>query len=178
MVVVCCPCSIGLTSALVSVQVSALLNARGVILRKDSLVEDANQITSVVFDKTGTLVDNHLVVSQMKHEFNMDCVSSGSGYKLEQVMLDKAAVEEVLYTLSRDTHHPVILGIANAFRRETQATVLTRDYYQGQGLAGTFSFRNRTYSFKLGSLDFASLSLEMKKELDLNTVLKDDAALS
>jgi len=56
--------------------------------------------------------------------------------------------------------------------------VLTRDFIQGQGLTGTFSYRNRTYLFKLGSLDFASFSLEMKQELELDTVLKNDAALS
>jgi len=114
MIVVCCPCSIGLASALVSVQALALLNARGVILRKDSLIEDANRLTAVVFDKTGTLVDNHLVVADMHHEFNIEYVGQGSGYKLQEVMLDKDSVEEALYTLSRDLNHPVCLGISNA----------------------------------------------------------------
>lgn len=79
MIVVCCPCSIGLTSALVSVQVNALLNEKGVIMRKDTLVEDANHLTAIVFDKTGTLVNNDLIVREMKHEFNIEYVGKDTG---------------------------------------------------------------------------------------------------
>jgi len=140
MIVVCCPCSIGLTSALVSVQVSALLNERGIIMRKDSLIEDANHLSSIVFDKTGTLVDNHLVVCDLKHEFNLECIGKESGYKLEQVMLDKTAVQQILYTLARDTNHPVSLAIANTFRCQTTLTDLKRDHTNGSGVSGSFIF--------------------------------------
>ena len=62
MIVVCCPCSIGLTSALVSIQTQAKLNSKGIILKNDYTIENVNNQDTVVFDKTGTLVENELNV--------------------------------------------------------------------------------------------------------------------
>jgi len=65
MIVVCCPCSIGLTTSLVSIQTYAQLNSNGIIIKNDFVIENSTLYDSIVFDKTGTLVDNSLEMVDM-----------------------------------------------------------------------------------------------------------------
>lgn len=60
--IVSCPCAIGLAVPMVIVIASGVAAERGVIIKDSSTIEVAYKTTHVVFDKTGTLTDGQLSV--------------------------------------------------------------------------------------------------------------------
>ncbi|CEP62631.1 cation-transporting P-type ATPase PCA1 LALA0_S06e00122g [Lachancea lanzarotensis] len=60
--VVSCPCAIGLAVPMVIVFASGLAAQRGIIIKSASVIETAHKISHVVFDKTGTLTKGELKV--------------------------------------------------------------------------------------------------------------------
>lgn len=61
--VVSCPCAIGLAVPLVMVITSGVIAKCGVIIKSAGALQVARKITHAVFDKTGTLTESHLSVS-------------------------------------------------------------------------------------------------------------------
>lgn len=60
--VVSCPCAIGLAVPMVIVMASGVAAERGVIIKNASTIEVAHKATHAVFDKTGTLTEGRLTV--------------------------------------------------------------------------------------------------------------------
>lgn len=60
--IVSCPCAIGLAVPMVIVIASGVAAERGVIIKDSSTIEVAHKTTHVVFDKTGTLTEGQLTV--------------------------------------------------------------------------------------------------------------------
>lgn len=60
--IVSCPCAIGLAVPMVIVIASGVAAERGVIIKDSSTIEVAHKATHVVFDKTGTLTEGQLTV--------------------------------------------------------------------------------------------------------------------
>lgn len=60
--IVSCPCAIGLAVPMVIVIASGVAAERGVIIKDSSTVEVAHKTTHAVFDKTGTLTEGQLTV--------------------------------------------------------------------------------------------------------------------
>jgi len=94
---VACPCALGLATPLGLWQGMATLAARGVVVRDARALERLASVNRVAFDKTGTLSEPQLTL--------VDVVASGDALQRHQWMSIVAAVE------SR-SHHPV----ARAFR--------------------------------------------------------------
>lgn len=65
--VVSCPCAIGLAVPMVMVIASGVVAKRGVVIKSADAFQIARSVTHVVFDKTGTLTDSHLGVSTEKY---------------------------------------------------------------------------------------------------------------
>lgn len=61
--VVSCPCAIGLAVPMVMVIACSLGAQRGIVVKSAGALEIARKVTHVVFDKTGTLTDSHLAIS-------------------------------------------------------------------------------------------------------------------
>lgn len=62
--IVSCPCAVGLAVPMVIVIASGVAAERGVIIKSASTIEVAHRATHVVFDKTGTLTEGRLTVEQ------------------------------------------------------------------------------------------------------------------
>ncbi|MCJ1352326.1 MAG: hypothetical protein MMC33_002310 [Icmadophila ericetorum] len=61
--VVSCPCAIGLAVPMVTVIAAAVAAKRGVVFKSADTIEMARKVTHVVFDKTGTLTRGQLSIS-------------------------------------------------------------------------------------------------------------------
>lgn len=94
-VVVSCPCAIGLAVPLVVLIASGIASKQGVIVKSSTALQTAHKATHVVFDKTGTLTDSRLAVSVQT-------------YLLESPLLTAS----LILGLIKDSGHPVAAAVA------------------------------------------------------------------
>ena len=100
--VVACPCALGLatpTAVLVGTSMGA---KRGLLLRGGDVLERLAKVDAVVFDKTGTLTEGRPSVA---------AIAAGEGFKDEEVLRLAAAVE-------KDTSHPIASAIIDQANRQ------------------------------------------------------------
>ena len=69
--VVACPCSLGLATPLAIVVAEGLCASNGILVKKSEILENAQKIDTVVFDKTGTLTYGKLKISEIKNYSNI-----------------------------------------------------------------------------------------------------------
>lgn len=93
--VVACPCSLGLATPLAIVMASGLASRQGILIKSSESLENAHKIKTIVFDKTGTLTKGHLSISQI---FNYS------------ELKDKEIIE-IVANIENHSEHPIAKGI-------------------------------------------------------------------
>jgi len=95
--VVACPCSLGLATPLAIVIASGLCSQKGILVKSSESLENAHKIKTICFDKTGTLTEGNLSVSKIYNYTN----------ESETEIIKKIASIEKL------SEHPIARGIVN-----------------------------------------------------------------
>ncbi len=93
--VVACPCALGLATPVVILRAFSLLSQRGIVLSDFSVLERLRQIRHVCFDKTGTVTEGN---------FRLDEVAGWSGHGRSIAIQWAASVE-------RTAHHPIVAAL-------------------------------------------------------------------
>ncbi|MFS0514221.1 heavy metal translocating P-type ATPase [Nostoc sp. UIC 10607] len=106
--VVACPCALGLATPTAILVGTAMGAERGLLIKGGDVLERVHQLDTVVFDKTGTLTTGNPIVTDCLLISEMDI---GNPYTLIQLA---AAVES-------GTHHP----LAKAIQQEAQGQQLS-----------------------------------------------------
>ena len=93
--VVACPCSLGLATPLAIVVASGVASKKGILIKNSEALENAHKVKTVVFDKTGTLTKGELSISKI---YNYSELSD------EEIIKNIAKIE-------RKSEHPIAKAI-------------------------------------------------------------------
>lgn len=121
--VVACPCSLGLATPLAIVVAEGVAASNGILIKKSEILENARKINTVVFDKTGTLTYGKLKISKI---INYSDISD------EKLMKLVGNIE------SRSTH-PIAKAFAAGMEVNNIRKVKVEDFVSlsGLGVIGT-----------------------------------------
>jgi heavy metal translocating P-type ATPase len=123
--IVSCPCAIGLAVPMVVVVATGVAAERGVIFKSADAMEIAYKTTHVVLDKTGTLTQGKLTVAR------------------EEYLSASLSTKAQLLGLIRSSKHPVSVAVAAHLTKEgvTATTISDSKSVVGRGVEGTFAGR-------------------------------------
>lgn len=127
-VVVTCPCALGLATPAALLQAVVNARSRGIVFRDGGALEGAARITAVAFDKTGTLTTGKLRVSKVERRPTADGLGIGSDPELLALA---AAVEG-------ETQHPVAEALRLAADGQAWPTVTEKKGHLGVGVTAHF----------------------------------------
>ncbi|MDO5003454.1 MAG: heavy metal translocating P-type ATPase [bacterium] len=152
--VVACPCALGLATPLAVVISEGLCAKNGILVKSSETLENAHKIDTVVFDKTGTLTYGSLKISKI---YNYSSYSDKDLLKIVSSIEDKST-------------HP----ISKAF---TEKDLLKLDSYkQLDGLGLCAKINSKTYYLANGKI-FDKLKLKNDYLDDEKNLLEDGSSI-
>lgn len=152
--VVACPCALGLAVPLVVVVSNGLCAKKGLFLRNGEVLEKAKDIDTIVFDKTGTLTYGKLNVFKI---FNY------SKYKEKELL-------NIVSNLEKNSKHP----ISTAFTVEKRLEVTDFQTLNGLGLYG--KIKNKEYYLGNDKI-LSKLKLKNEYQKDYNFLVENKSSI-
>ena len=152
--VVACPCALGLAVPLVVVVSNGLCAKKGLFLRNSDVLEKAKNIDTVVFDKTGTLTYGKL---------NIFKVYNYSNFQDEKLL-------DIVSNLEKHSSHP----ISRAFNLKKKFTVTDFKTLDGMGIYGKIN--NKDYYLGNEKI-ILNLKIKNNYKKDYNFLIKNACSI-
>ncbi len=134
--IITCPCALGLAVPAVQVVASGVLFRNGVLIKDGGALERMAEIDTVIFDKTGTLTLGEMTLAA-DGPLSADMLALAAG-------------------LARESSHPLSRALVRAVEERgiEPALVVNIMEHPGRGLSGAW----RGHALKLGSRDWCGVS--------------------
>ena len=95
--VVACPCSLGLATPLAIVIASGNASKKGILVKTSEALENAHKVKTICFDKTGTLTKGELTISKIYNYSN----------------LSENEIIKLVASIENKSEHPIARAIVN-----------------------------------------------------------------
>ena len=131
--VVACPCSLGLATPLAIIVSEGLCASNGILIKKSEILENAQKVDTIVFDKTGTLTHGDLKISKIINYSN----------------INETDLLQYVGSIESKSTHPIAKAFVN-YLTENKLDVLPVDDFEnisGYGITGIID----TQKFILGN---------------------------
>ena len=153
--VIACPCALGLATPVALLVASGRGAARGIVLREPRVLEVARKVDTVLFDKTGTLTEGVMLVQEAMISTEAGAVLGRSFAEIvtrENILASAGAIESL-------NNHPIALSItkyalANAGQvTSSRPTYAVSDFSvtPGSGAAGRVLIGSQSPVVLIGS---------------------------
>ena len=153
--VIACPCALGLATPVALLVASGRGAARGIVLREPRVLEVARNVDTVVFDKTGTLTEGVMLVQEAT-------ISTAAGAVLGRSFAEIVTAQNIVGSagaIEALNNHPIALSItkyalANAGQAtSSRPTFAVSDFSvtPGSGAAGRVSISGQSPVVLIGS---------------------------
>ena len=155
--VIACPCALGLATPVALLVASGRGAARGIVLREPRVLEVARNVDVVLFDKTGTLTEGVMLVQEAT-------ISTTAGAVLGRSFAEIVTADNILASagaIESQNNHPIALSItkyalANASQTTSvgsRSTFAVTDFAvtPGSGAAGRVSIGGQSPVVLIGS---------------------------
>lgn len=100
--VVACPCSLGLSTPLAIVIASGNASKKGILIKTSEALENAHKIKTICFDKTGTLTKGELTISKIYNYSN----------------LKENEIIRIVASIENKSEHPIARAIVNEAKNQ------------------------------------------------------------
>ncbi len=127
--VVACPCSLGLATPLAIVIASGNASKAGILIKTSEALENAHKVKTIVFDKTGTLTKGKLTVSKI---FNYSTLENDEIIKL-------------VASIENKSEHPIARAIVNYAKEKDIELLDVSNFKAIPGFGISANINNDTY---------------------------------
>ena len=120
--VVACPCALGLATPLAIVVSEGKCASQGILVKKSEILENAEKINTIVFDKTGTLTYGDLKIAEIFNYSN----------------LDDSEVLKLAGSIETKSNHPISKAFVDYLKENKIETIEVEDFkdISGYGITG------------------------------------------
>jgi Cu+-exporting ATPase len=140
--IVACPCALGLAIPSTLVINNIINSEKGIILKNLDIIEPLSKLDTLIFDKTGTLTEGTLKVT-------------------EESVKHSTLTKNLIYAIEKKSIHPIAKSIVTAFdetddsfNKQIEFQVVEINEVQGSGIIGMIKHKNTDYRICLGNLNF------------------------
>ena len=123
--VVACPCSLGLATPLAIVVSEGVCANNGILVKKSEILENAEKTTTVVFDKTGTLTYGKLKIAQI----------------INYSKMQEKELMQIVGSLEKKSTHPIGKAFEDYLNENKIETLDVKDFkdVSGYGIIGNIA---------------------------------------
>ena len=151
--VVACPCSLGLATPLAIVIASGNASKKGILVKTSEALENAHKIKTICFDKTGTLTKGELTISKIYNYSNLE----------EKEIIKKVA------SIENKSEHPIARAIVEKAKEEKIELDQINKFkaIAGYGVRAEIKEQEKSHNYLIGNK-------KLMKENNIQILKEDD----
>ena len=151
--VVACPCSLGLATPLAIVISSGKASKKGILVKTSEALENAHKIKTICFDKTGTLTKGELTISKIYNYSNLE----------EKEIIKKVA------SIENKSEHPIARAIVEKAKEEKIELDQINKFkaIAGYGVRAEIKEQEKSHNYLIGNKN-------LMKENNIQILKEDD----
>lgn len=151
--VVACPCSLGLATPLAIVISSGKASKKGILVKTSEALENAHKIKTICFDKTGTLTKGELTISKIYNYSNLE----------EKEIIKKVA------SIENKSEHPIARAIVEKAKEEKIELDQINKFKEiaGYGVRAEIKEQEKSHNYLIGNK-------KLMKENNIQILKEDD----
>ena len=151
--VVACPCSLGLATPLAIVISSGKASKKGILVKTSEALENVHKIKTICFDKTGTLTKGELTISKIYNYSNLE----------EKEIIKKVA------SIENKSEHPIARAIVEKAKEEKIELDQINNFkaIAGYGVVAEIQEQEKSHNYLIGNK-------KLMKENNIQILKEDD----